>query len=279
MTEEQTDVEQNALLEKNATSHNLWAGFAIIVLLWGIWWAGTIWVWGLDPTFAKFDPLSALFSGLAFWGVIYAIFLQRDELALQRRELMLTRVEVQGQKEQLKAQNATLQQQRFEDTFFSLLNLHTSLVKEIEIWSNTGRNIRGRECFGELWKELRSIYTDRIVPVKVGRPYNEVCLITYREFSNSRQADVGHYFRTMYNIIKFVHTSDNDNKQVYINILRAQLSDAELLLLFYNCLGPKGRNFKIYVEEYGLLKNLETSRLLEKEHQAVYEKSSFQNAS
>lgn len=41
-----------------------------------------------------FGGLNALFSGLAFLGVIYAIFLQREELGLQRKELELTREEL-----------------------------------------------------------------------------------------------------------------------------------------------------------------------------------------
>ncbi len=39
--------------------------------------------------------MNALFSGLAFAGLIYTVFLQREELALQRKELELTRQELQ----------------------------------------------------------------------------------------------------------------------------------------------------------------------------------------
>lgn len=41
-----------------------------------------------------FGGINALFSGLAFLGVIYAIILQREELQLQRKELELTRGEL-----------------------------------------------------------------------------------------------------------------------------------------------------------------------------------------
>lgn len=41
-----------------------------------------------------FGGLNALFSGLAFGGVIYAILLQRKDLELQREELKLTREEL-----------------------------------------------------------------------------------------------------------------------------------------------------------------------------------------
>lgn len=42
-----------------------------------------------------FGAANAFFSGLAFTGLIYTIFLQREELSLQRKELELTRTELQ----------------------------------------------------------------------------------------------------------------------------------------------------------------------------------------
>ena len=41
-----------------------------------------------------FGGLNTFFSGLAFLGIIYTIFLQREELHLQRKELELTREEL-----------------------------------------------------------------------------------------------------------------------------------------------------------------------------------------
>jgi len=59
----------------------------------------------------KFGAVNALFSGLAFAGVIYAILLQRKELELQRYELTMTRNELEGQKQQFEAQNNIFQEQ------------------------------------------------------------------------------------------------------------------------------------------------------------------------
>lgn len=41
-----------------------------------------------------FGAVNALFSGFAFLGIIFTIYLQRNELALQREELKLTREEL-----------------------------------------------------------------------------------------------------------------------------------------------------------------------------------------
>ena len=51
-----------------------------------------------------FGSINALFSGLAFLGLIYAILLQRKELSLQREELKLQREEMAGSRAELKDQ-------------------------------------------------------------------------------------------------------------------------------------------------------------------------------
>lgn len=45
----------------------------------------------------QFGAVNALFSGLAFAGLIYTIILQRSELELQREELRMTRQEMHNQ--------------------------------------------------------------------------------------------------------------------------------------------------------------------------------------
>ena len=53
-----------------------------------------------------------MFSGLAFAGLIYTIFLQRKELALQRKELRLQREEMAKSREELAKQVAAQRAQR-----------------------------------------------------------------------------------------------------------------------------------------------------------------------
>lgn len=59
----------------------------------------------------SFGAANSLFSGLAFAGLIYTIFLQRKELQLQRQELQLTRNELTRSAEaQEKSENALSKQ-------------------------------------------------------------------------------------------------------------------------------------------------------------------------
>jgi hypothetical protein len=75
----------------------LWVGITLAVLA----AAGRDWPKASSIS-STFGAASALFSGLAFVGVIHAILLQKSELALQREELRLQRAEFKQSRKQLR---------------------------------------------------------------------------------------------------------------------------------------------------------------------------------
>lgn len=98
--------------DKKGTNYTLLVVFSIIVVILyaGSWYYIDSTYTGLDARGQfgdKFGAVNALFSGLAFAGLIFTIILQKNELALQRKELSLTHEELKGQKEQLEEQNKT----------------------------------------------------------------------------------------------------------------------------------------------------------------------------
>jgi hypothetical protein len=60
-----------------------------------------------------------------------------------------------------------------------------------------------------------------------------------------------------------------------MNLLRAQLSDYELLLLLYNWQSGHGKYFIQYVERYALMDNLPKERLLKQEHADLLQPSAY----
>ena len=84
----------------------------LVLVVWGLTWIFLILV--IDDPGERgqfgdmFGSTNSLFSGLAFAGVIIAIFYQRQELQLQREELAETRQEIrrsaEAQEQQVKAQ-------------------------------------------------------------------------------------------------------------------------------------------------------------------------------
>jgi len=225
-----------------------------------------------------FGAINALFSGLAFATLIYTMYLQRQELQLQREELKLTRQELQGQKLQMATQNDVLRSQNFESTFFQLLRLLNDTVSGIDLHRASGNPRQGRDCFTFFYNNFKNTYTQQ---PKESPPSSEAELIefAYKKFYHSYQSDVGHYFRTLYNIIKFVHRSDVENKSFYTNLVRAQLSSHELLLLFYNCQTTLGREkFKPLVETYALLKTVPKDLVIKPEHFGQYASAAYGDA-
>ncbi len=58
--------------------------------------------------------------------------------------------------------------------------------------------------------------------------------------------ELGHYFRHLYNTVRYVATAnvlDKSEKREYIRIIRSQLSDAEQVLIYYNGMSTAGSNW------------------------------------
>lgn len=210
-----------------------------------------------------FGAVNALFSGLALAGVVVAIFMQSRELKLQRDELEQTRAELRGQKEQLAAQVIHLERKAFDDRFFQLMQLQQETVVSTML-TERGIESRGRSAFRILAKRFEAyvkrspLDTTAHADPEWRRQY---LLPWYRKFFRTEEHHLGHYFRSLYHLVRYVDESGVEDKRLYMRLLRAQLSYPELVLLFYNCLTLGYTKFKPLVEKYELLQNLQASRL------------------
>ena len=241
----------------------------------------------------KFGAVNALFSGLAFAGLIFTIVLQRKELSLQREELQLTRKEMEEQTAEFEKQNSTLRLQRFENTFFQLLsqfesvtdNLSFSYMEDLSYQEcyadgesptfevNPQRTIvTGRELFRTAFEEVpHYTYRDSILPGEKMRYIgmrNLLANIGMKGYMDSfTPSYFDHYFRLMYRILKFVDNTkliEDKDKYDYTCILRALLSRYELVWLYYNGLSDYGsEKFKPLIEKYSMLQNLREELLVD----------------
>lgn len=206
-----------------------------------------------------FGAVNSLFSGLAFAGLIYTIFLQKNELGLQRKELEFTRDELRGQKETMQAQNKQLTLQAFEGTFFQMVRLHNELLNSIDLTSGGGdravKVLSGTDCFASAWTQYRGYFKKGTgYENKEGR--KEQIEIAYGKLWNFFEGEFGHYYRSLYNVIKFVHNSEVKDKKLYTNIVRAQISAQELIIMLYNGIYHSDSKFIPLIEEYALLKHI-----------------------
>jgi hypothetical protein len=99
---------------------------------------------------------------------------------------------------------------------------------------------------------------DRLKEKAIGKSGRELLVLIYDHYYHIHQSDLSHYFRNLYHIVGFVERASirKKSKRTFLKMLRAQLSNYELLLLAYNGLHPYGEKFYPLIENYELLKNL-----------------------
>lgn len=220
------------------------------------------------------------FIYVAFLGQKQQLVNQQIELLYNQGELKATRIELSGQKEQLFEQNKTFKQQRFENTFFQLLGNHIATVDSIDIRRKSRStdeysiSAQGRDCFQIFYRRftLNCNRYNKNPNLQISDLELSVIIKSFMEFYHEHQADLGHYFRNMYHILKFIKEEKiQTDKKRYSNLLRAQLSSYELSILFYNGLGDYGNEkFFPLIEEFDFLKNLDRDLLINKAHLSEY---------
>lgn len=195
-------------------------------------------------------------------------------------------------------QREVSKQQSFENTFFQLLRTHSEIVNAIDLRRDGKKQeviAKGRDCFrifkNNFYEEILSlarkkddnhiepIYrSERIFTAKVALKSADIDLTSeaYENIFEKHQADLGHYFRHLYHIIKYVHESDTQDKKRYVGFARATLSSYELALLFYNGLSDNAsKKFKPLIEDYALLKNMDMNLIFNLKHLEKYKESAY----
>lgn len=216
--------------------------------------------------------LNPILTFLSFVGVLVTIVLQRIELSQSR-------IELERSADALEAQIRSIDLQNFENTFFQMLSVHNSIVNSIDLFSSeTGATTRGRDCFRVFYTRFTKIYRDN---EKKGLPKHgprKILDISYKMFWKNSQLELGHYFRFLYNFYRLVDESV-EARPYHAKLIRSQLSDQELLILFYNCTSEQGKNFCKYAVKYQIFDNLPTVRLLHPTHADLIDRAAFgQNA-
>lgn len=210
----------------------------------------------------KFGGITALFSGLAFAGLIFTLFVQKKELEYQRKELTHlvtetreTKDHLEAQAHHLKSQSDFVGKQTFENSFFQLLASFNANLQSITVQDRVnGPDIKGADALEVIYRRAYN----SLKAQDVGFHNN------YHKFYAQNKNDLGPYFRQMYNILKFLKNSEVKEKAFYSNVLRAQLTSAELSLLAANCCSSFGRRkMAPLVKEFDFLKHFDNEAMLD----------------
>lgn len=266
-------------------------GICICIDIWIVgacathWWAGEYFVHVTDGDNNRalfgdsFGAVNALISAFAFAGMIVAFILQRYELRLQRKEL-------EAQRKEFEDQNTTLRLQRFENTFFNMMELQQQIVNDLNAtiyvkewieedapdptmgrirkqvtqqYEYHGRNLF-LHAFNQAEHTIETTAKGRYTSVSGMRSVLQTKgLAEYDKYHTASYFD--HYFRHFYRILKYVKQNSDwlspDEQYKYTSMLRGTLSRYELVWLFYNGLTDNGfEKLKPLMEDYSMLKSL-----------------------
>lgn len=216
---------------------------------------------------------------LAGLTLVYVAFLgQQLQILHQKEDLRLTREAFKQQQLEMQLQTVEFENQRFDNTFFALLGSHQDLVKISEIDTGNGPK-PGAEAFGLLVARITRRYQEaREID---GRTSSlDLAKRIYLEEFHKYEGTLGPYFHSLYHIMKFVDdrplpVDRADERRRYTNFVRARLSFAELIILFYSGLSEQGAGMRGLIERHALLKHLAPDRLLDPEHRAAYRPSAW----
>ena len=259
--------------------------YALVVIIIVIFYAAAIVIVSWPITFANIDKagvfgdsfgvLTACFSGLAFAGIVYTMFLQMKELGYQRKELKFTHDELTLTRKEFEKQNIAAKLQNFESTFFQMLRLHNDIVGSLDLrWQGQDREI-GRSYFSYIYNRLKTKYEKRVSSGAPGSYANQI-EVAVHEIWNEYRRDLGPYYRYLFTIFNFVVENDVVDKRQYADIVRAQLSDYELLILFYLVMHKYGiEKFKSIVEDFAIFENLPQELLCSASDMDFYHPKAF----
>jgi Putative phage abortive infection protein len=194
----------------------------------------------------------------------------------QLHQLNLQRAELRDTKEQFELQQEANRKERFETTFFQLLNFQRQIVDGLYCTGARGRSVFSQmqvNFGGEFDNWLRG----KFGPTASADKGNRELVVEFFEWYLTNFIDnFGSYFSNLYHIFKFVAESSIEPKRRYTSLVRAQLSVFEINYLLYNGLTEKGKGFAKFIKDFGLLEHYDERQLLHPSHKDFYPKEAYQ---
>ena len=159
----------------------------------------------------SFGIVNALFSGLAFAGLIITILIQREELN-ESREIFKA--------------------QKFDDAFYRLLDFYRNNLNEIAITDEKGK-LTG---IAALSHQLRKF--QNVIKPPAGCSFNDAESEKLFEKINYTLVPQSRYLGTLESLLLLVNKDigDIDDKNFYIKLIASQLTVHEVKYIFYRCL-------------------------------------------
>ncbi|WP_024773050.1 putative phage abortive infection protein [Aquimarina macrocephali] len=178
-----------------------------------------------------------------------ALKLQIEALNNQEKEFRLQRKELESSRKVYEQQSKTFRIQQFESNFYSLLNIYMSIKNSLNVL------VENKDYFKDVFEKLKIAYDNNENIIEHHIKTND----SYFAIYNNEKGHLSHYFKSIYRILKIIDTAPNfsrKEKVFYSKILRAQITDYEQLILYYNSHSYYGLKAQSLILNYNLLKHI-----------------------
>lgn len=209
-------------------------------------------------------------STFAFFGLLVTVYLTQKQVVMAREALAGSR------------------DQTVNAAFFEMVTLHNQIVAGIAFKQQTGGGIAGFEPtytdhVGR--KGVHYMFETMFVPSYKGEAARNaqrqpvplsVCdfdRVGINKLHDAFEPELGHYFRNLYRILKYVNESSLDDKgqRTLTGILRAQLSNSELAWIFYAGKSEVGEaKLKPLLEKFAMFQNMSPAMCINRESALDY---------
>lgn len=202
----------------------------------------------------SFGVVTSLFSGLAFAGIILTILLQRQELTESREIFRI---------------------QRFEGSFYRLLDLYRKNLEDLRIFDiSSGTNYHAIDALSFICKQLNETMQkySRFLEVEDRRAIYESQLFIEVQKLIRRQA---RYLGTLQSLLDLIDRDlpNDKEREPYWNIVANQLTSHEARYLFYCCLvADKQDPLLLLMHKSKMIEERLRNGSVSSTHQALYER-------
>ena len=153
---------------------------------------------------------------------------QIEEFKQQREELEETRKVYEHQTELMELQSHIMRQQQFESSFYSMLKVYLDCKNQM--------NNKESDCFQKWLNEIEHSLTSQFASRSIFERHNDI-MSSFEDLYLKKRDILSPYFKTVYRILSLIdntQTLEDKEKMQYVKFFRAQLSESETKILYYN---------------------------------------------
>lgn len=201
--------------------------------------------------------LNPIFAFITLVMVLRTSRLQAIQLSATKQELVATLKAQSESAEALKLQNDSIRKQSFEQTFFSMLRFLEERLQVVKFkYSHYAGHVEievGNEAVSNILKEIfpgstrattaDSEYTSRVFAaldeLRTNKPHWHTPLVRYLD--------------CLLVTLRYLRHEGYGGNSIFAQVLRAQLSNDEVLLIYFMCFDERWSELKELIESFHLL--------------------------